>query len=308
MRVGPFAITGAMVSNVLRSELSAEPASERPLPPGFDACVAHLRAESAARSETPPTTQLRGECQARYQSMLQGVLDRLIAQEWLVGGARELGVPVDEHVPLKRRAKLASTAIRRAVAARVRPVTQAQVASYYAHHQFQFIAKAERDVQIARALSASTAARARAEVVAGKSFASVVRRLAKEGVHETAFTVNGLVVELQPHAYGEPNLNEAIFEAKPGVLSQPIDTWYGYFVFRVVKVRFQHEKPLAAVQASIRRSLEGPRHARALSDFIKRWRTTWSARTSCGPADVVPLCRQFKGPAAAFAEAPPTLE
>jgi foldase protein PrsA len=308
VRVGPYAITGAMVSRVLEAELRTEPASERPVPPSFAACVAHLRAESAARSEAAQTAQLRGECQARYQSLLQGVLDRLIAQEWLVGGARELGVPAGEHVPLQSRARLASAAIRRAVAARLPPVTQAQVASYYAHHQFQFIASAERDVKLARILGASAATRARAELAAGKSFATVVRRLTREGVHPTAFSVEGLVVELQPHTYGEPNLNEAIFEAKPGVLSQPINTWYGYFVFKVEKVRFQHEKPLAAVQASIRRSLEAPRQAHALADFIKRWRARWSARTTCSPADVVPLCPGFTGPPAAFAEGPPTLE
>jgi parvulin-like peptidyl-prolyl isomerase len=102
------------------------------------------------------------------------------------------------------------------------------------------------------------------------------------------------VLELQPHVYGEPKLNRAIFAATPGVLTGPIGTSYGYFVFDVVKIRFEHEQPLREVQASIQRQLARPLQERALAGFIKQWRAKWTARTDCSPGDVVPECRQFK--------------
>jgi hypothetical protein len=308
-QVGAYPITGAMVARFIAAEQSSWPASERLVAPDFNACVAHLSGESAARGESAPgASQLRGECQRRYLSLLESSLERLIADEWVIGAARALDLPINEHVALPTSVELASAAIRRAVTHRVQPVTQAQVVSYYAHHRFQYLASAQRDIEIARAFTGSSAAKARAEIAAGKSFASVVKRLTQEGVHPTAFTLEGLGMEIRPDEWGEPNLMEAIFEAKPGVLSEPVNTWYGWFVFRVTRIRFEHETPLADVQASIRRRLQDPPQERALAVFIKQWRATWRARTVCSPRDVVPECRQSKASLAAAPEGPPKLD
>jgi hypothetical protein len=308
-QVGPYPITGATIARFIAAEQSSWSASERLVAPDFKACVAHLRIESGARGESPPAaSQLRSECQTRYLGLLESSLERLIGDEWVIGAARELGVPINERVALPTRAKLASAAIRRAVMDRVATITQAQVASYYAHHHFQFLANAQRDVEIARAFTQSSVAKARHEIAAGRSFASVVARLNEEGVHPTAFTLEGLAMELKPDEWGEPNLNEAIYAAKPGVLSEPVSTWYGWFVFRVTRIRFEHETPLADVQASIRRQLQDPPRERALAAFIEQWRATWRARTVCSPGDVVAECRQAKGSLAAAPEGPPKLD
>lgn len=308
-RVGPYPITGATIARFIAAQQSSWSASERLVAPDFTACVAHLRSESAGRNEAPPAaSQLRSECQTRYLGLVESSLERLIADEWVIGAARELGLPIDEHVALPARVKLASAAIRRAVMGRIPTVTQAQIASDYAHHRFQYLASAQRDVEIVRAFTGSAAAKARAEIEAGKSFASVVARLTREGVHPTAFTLEGLGMEVRPGEWGEPNLMEAIYAAKPGVLSEPVNTWYGWFVFRVTRVRFEHETPLADVQASIRRQLQDPPQERALAAFIKRWRATWRARTVCSPGDVVAECRQSKGSLAAAPEGPPALD
>ncbi|MFI5091245.1 MAG: peptidyl-prolyl cis-trans isomerase [Terriglobales bacterium] len=323
-RVGPYSITGATLNRFLGAELRNEPGSERLAPPRFSACVAHLQAEAAASGERPPgPAQLRSECQTRYQTVLQAVLDRLISDQWLIGGARELGVPIGDRevkarldryrhdrfsseaqlrrslagrtladIMLETRAKLASAAIRRAIEERVRPIARAQITSYYEQHRFQYLMTAERDLKIVRAETAATAARVKAEIAAGESFASAVRRLAD---HQGAGSKEGLVLELQPHTYGEPNLNQAIFTATPGVLSGPVSTWYGYFVFQVTRIRFEREKPLADVESSIRRQFARPLQEQALAGFIKQWRATWTARTDCSPGYVVPGCRQFKG-------------
>jgi hypothetical protein len=308
-QVGPSQITGATIARFMAAEQSSWSASERLVAPDFNACVAHLRSESAARGESPPAaSQLRSECQTRYLGLVESSLERLIAEEWVIGAARELGLPINEQAALPTRVKLASAAIRRAVMGRVRTVTQTQIASYYAHHRYQYLASAQRDVEIARAFTGPSVAKARTEIAAGKSFASVVARLTQEGVHPTAFTLEGLGMEVRPHEWGEPNLMEAIYAAKPGVLSEPVNTWYGWFVFRVTRIRFEHETPLADVQASIRRQLQDPPQERALAAFIKQWRSTWRARTVCSPGDVVAECRQSKGSLAAAPEGPPTLD
>jgi PPIC-type PPIASE domain len=308
-RVGPYTITEAALARAMRAKLDSAPAAERLVAPDFTACVGHLKEESTARGEAAlGPAQLRRECRARYERTLQTVLDGLISDDWLIGAARELGAqigaardlgaqigaarrlgaPVDGR-SLEKSPGLAYEAIRRAVRASVRPATRAQVADYYARHRFQYLLAGERDVRIARTETQAEAARARAELASGRSFASVVRTLR---ARQADFSREGLVMGLRPHVYGEPNLDQAIFTARRGVLTGPMRTWFGWFVFEVTRVRVQRERPLRDVEASIRRRLTAPAQEQALAAFFKRWRATWRARTDCSPGYVVPDCRQ----------------
>jgi len=324
VRVGPDPIVGATLNRLVEAKLRGEPSADRLVPPDFSACVAHLEAESTVIGERPSgRSQLRRECKTRYQAVVQMVLDRLISNEWKIGGAGELGAPVSDRamradldrfwqhfaseaqfrrllagrtladLMFETRARLASDAIRRAIKDRVPHVTRAQAMSYYTLHKFQYLVAGERDLKIARTATEASAAKVKSEVASGKSFASVVRKLS---VRQPVNSNEGSVLELQPHVYGEPNLNEAIFTASPGVLVGPVSTWFGYFVFEVTKIGLERERPFAEVQASIRRQLSRPQQEQALAAFSAQWRATWTARTDCSPGYVVPGCRQFKGP------------
>jgi hypothetical protein len=292
-QVGPYAISGAMFDRFVEAKLDSEPASERLALPLFSACVAHLQAELTDIGErAPPPAQIRGECAVRYRALLQSVLERLITSEWLIGGAHELRTSVDDHAPFETQARLASEAIAQAIKGRVRPISQVKITAYYRRHKFEYLVAGRRDLKIVRTESATSAATVRAEIASGRSFASVVKTLP---VQQPADAGEGFVEDLPPHYYGEPNLNEAIFTTAPGVLSAPIDTWFGWFVFEVTRIRLEREKPLAQVAASIRTQLESPLQEQALASFGRRWRVSWAARTTCSPGYVVPKCRGFKG-------------
>ncbi len=335
-RVGPYSITGATLDRLLAAAQSDDPASELLVPPRFSACVAQLEAQSAAAEEPAMgRAQLTRECQTRYQELQQTVLDRLISDDWLIGGARELGVGIGggearagvdryrrEHfssdsqfrrflagrtaadLVFETRAKLAAKAIRQALDRRAGSIGRAAIVSYYDAHRFQYLVSAERDLKIARTATEAAAAKVKAEIASGKSFASVVAHLP---IRQPINSGDGLVVGLQPHVYGEPPLNQAIFTARPGVLTGPIATWFGYFVFDVTRVRFQRERPLTEVQTSIRRQLVSPLQQRALAAFVKRWTATWTARTNCSPQTIAPKCRQYRGGTTGPAEEPSPL-
>jgi hypothetical protein len=320
-RVGPHSIVGGTLNRAIGAELRGEAGGESLVPPAFSACIAHLAGEAAAIGERPAgPSQLRHECQTSYRAVAQSVLDRLISDEWLIGGAEELRVPVSEEgmeesldgynfktesqfrsflagrTPVELdseiSARLAAAAMRRAVLARIRPVTEAEIRSYYKGHRFQYLLAASRDLKIARTATEVAAAKVKAEIESGKSFASVVGKLP---IRQPVNSNEGLVLELQPHTYGEPKLNEAIFAATPGVLTGPIGTSFGYFVFEVTKTRFEHVEPLAQVEASIRQQLTRPLQEQVLAAFTKQWQATWTARTDCSPGYVVPGCRQYRG-------------
>jgi hypothetical protein len=306
--VGSYPITAAMVQRVMRVEQASEPSPEQLVPPAFAACVTHLRAEATTNGISAPNgSQLRGECQTRYLETLHTAASRLIWDEWLIDGARELGVPVSSSAvssSLETAARLASTAIHTAIDERVTPITPAQIASYYAQHRFDYLTTSKRDIKIVRTTSSASAAKARAELEAGESFATVEKQ---QPVHQPLDSSEGLVLNLTPHFYGEPNLNQAIFTTRPGILIGPVYTWAGDFVAEVARVVAEHEKPLAQVRASIRELLERPLQERALAAFESRWRATWAAHTNCSPEYVMPDCRQYNGPPAAKLEAPPGL-
>ena len=284
-RIGSYAISGAMFDRFLTTTLS-ELTSEPLVPPQFTACVARIEGESTAIGEhAPASSQVKGECESRYRALAQVALERLISDEWLIGGASELDVPVGGQQTLETRAKLSLAGITRTVEERVRPVTRGQVTSYYRQHRFEYLQEAERDLEIARTATWASAAEVKAEIESGKSFASVVRKLPIEQPIDSS---SGLVLDLQPHVYGEPNLNQAIFTARPDVLTGPIDTWFGYFVFEVTRIRSEVETPLTHVEASIRQQLARPPLERALAAFGKLWAETWAARTDSAPGTLFP--------------------
>jgi hypothetical protein len=303
-QVGPNSITGAMFDRAAQAALRAEP-SEHLVPSQFNACIAQLQAQAAALEEhAVGVAQLRRECKKRYQILMQAVLEQLISSEWMIGGARELGATwtgatlngesakVNSDASLERSAKASTEAIRRAIRERIKPITQAQITNYYRQHSFEYLLSGERNLEIARMKTESEAAKVKAEISAGKSFASVVSKLP---LLQPIDSNHGSVVDLSPHVYGEPNLNRAIFAVTPHVLVGPINTWFGYFVFEVTKIASEHMTPLARVQAAIRRHLAAPLEERELAAFSKRWSAAWTAQTDCSPGYVVPKCRQFKG-------------
>jgi hypothetical protein len=322
-RVGRGSISGAAFNRAVQAQLSSAAPSERLDPPRFDSCVAQLRAEATSSGESQPgRSHLREECDARYQALLRQVLDRLLANQWLIAEARALGVGVGDRqakasldsyrresfsneaefrefragrttgdMITETKAKLSSAAIRRITERYVRP-TERQVANYYRSHPFQYLLAAERDLQIVRALSKASAVRARAEIESGQSFASEETKLRS---YHVLYSEGGLVVGLKLHVYGEPGLNQAIFTARPGALVGPLNTHYGYFVFRVRKVRLERKRPLADVRASIEHQLAARLQRQALVRFARQWRARWTARTSCIRGYVVPNCRGFRG-------------
>lgn len=310
-QIGPYAVAGASLQRWVDAELRALPAGERPQPPGFDACVAQLEAEPATPEDSQASrAQLQGECRERYREIRRRALERLIAAVWVLEGAHELDANSGDsavsaqldavatrdaiiRTQLGEVAKHEVAAIRDQLTRRTRAVSAGEVAEYYAQHRDRYVATQERrDVQLVGAKTEARALRAKQELAAGKSFAEVVK---ESGLREADYSSEGLARALVPNVYGEPKLNRAMFVAKPGVLSGPIGTSFGYYVFKVKAIHPASFKPLRTVAASIRSELNGRRRRSALASFRAQWRAKWTAKTSCSSGNVVRGCREFDG-------------
>lgn len=340
--VGTAAITKSALESRMAMEVRGEPPGQDivPVPPAFAVCAARLDTVARSTPGNPPTTaQLKSQCRQRYQALLQKVLKTLISDEWVIGGAAEEGLEVPDEQVRQRlehlkavqfgseakfqkflsqtgeniqdllfnaKAELASDRIHQRINASAGTVTPPR---YYAEHKRQFEVAEQRDLGIVRTKSAATAKRVKTELQSGTSFASVAKRLARE---QPVYTANskGLLMSLEPHVFQEPTLNDAIFSAKPHVVSGPvrinlspgrhfrslrdIQNIDGYYIFEVKAVRRAHERSFGQVKAAITQQLPSILEKHALVSYVKAWRRRWLLKTDCRPGYLVRKCRQVR--------------
>ncbi len=234
-------------------EVRSETPPENIVPdaPGFTGCVAHFAAFYAkAGGSRPSVGVLRERCAALWARLLRADLRRLIAREWVLGGARELGVGVSvgevrrglendlvrqfgseakfqkflaesgENMPdllFGEEYRLLSDKIRE----KIEPasVSEAQVARDYSENKRQYFVAEKRDLGLIETKSAAAARRVKRELESGVAFASIAKRRAGE---QPPYTRGGLLLGLEPHAFAERSLNGAIFRAGPHVVEGPV--------------------------------------------------------------------------------------
>jgi parvulin-like peptidyl-prolyl isomerase len=335
-RVGDQVITKAMFAHELAVEARNEgPGIRPPVPPDFVACVARLKAAASGTTVSGPapgTAALKSDCQELYEVLEGRALDRLIIDDWTAGGAAEFGIAVPEEtiqhliekyeherppgqlvkllaerdrtladLATQEKTQLLGEGIRLVLKHKTEHVSQAQVASYYEQHKASFGVPERRVLEIARTATEAAALKVKREIASGKSFASVVKKLP---LAQPIFTTDGLVPAYASGMYEEPPLNNAIFAARPGVLSGPVKISIGYYVFEVKGILPASQKTLAQSEAAIRQQLPGELYEQALVAYIKHWRATWRAKTDCLPGYVVPKCREYRLPVGAPPEDP----
>jgi foldase protein PrsA len=255
----------------------------------------------------------------------------LISQQWVIGGAAEMGVHVSDReleqglkaavggqsqaqvarelaktgltwadFVLETKEQLLAEGIRRVFIRKTEHPSQAQISSYYDHNKQLFGVPKRRDLEILRAATEAQARKLKREIASGRSFASVVRALPSSD--QPFLSKEGLVLGYEPGLYHQHPLDHAIFAAKPNVLSGPVKALelltagpsLGYYVFEVKRAYPSHQKTLAQVQATVKQQLSRILYKQALAAFIKGWRHKWRARTDCRPGYVVTKCRQYR--------------
>jgi PPIC-type PPIASE domain len=301
VRVSARAITRAMVEH--RMSLMA-PEHVVPDPPRYKRCIAH--AETLVPLEAGAArAQLRDECAQRYTELRQRALDVLISAAWIVGEAARYGLkpPAREvqarlrrsgHIPagapvadlrLTGEAELAAAALRALVDRRTPPVTEQQLARYYARNSRRYERPERRSFEIVEHLPSERAARA---------VLSVAKRrgsLPSTAIHES-FDRPADLGAVRPE---KRQALRAIFAAKPHVLVGPVLLNGLYAVIEVTRVEPRVRTQLHAVRGAIERSIGAAQRKQALASFIAAWRARWRARTQCNPGYVVQKCRRYAG-------------
>ena len=299
-----------------------------PEPPAYTACVAHLQSiepkpAKGQKAKTPAA--LKTECEQQYKALQQQTLGFLISLDWVLGAAEERGVKVsDKEVAnhlnelkkgkftkpgefqkflantgetvsdllLRVKLSMVSTKLQAKITKSPKAVSEAEVAKYYDEHKSQYGQPERRDLRVVLTKTEAQAKQAKSEIQSGKSFASVAK---SKSIDPTSKNSGG---ELPGVVKGEEQqaLSEAVFAAKTGVLSGPVKTPFGYYVFEVKATHAPTQQTLAQVKSTIKQQLSSQGAQKALQKFSKELQKTWQPRTECGAEYVVKDCKEYKAP------------
>jgi foldase protein PrsA len=299
-----------------------------PDPPAYSACIAHLEATAPkpTKGQAKPTaTQLKSQCEQQYKSLQQEVLGFLISSEWVIGEGSSLGVKLsDKEVKkqfeqiktqqfpkpadfekflassgqtvsdllLRVKLNLLSSKIQQKVVKAKSTVTQAQIAKYYNENKQRFGAPEKRNLRIILTKTEAQANKAKSEIKSGKSFASV----AKSTSIDPTSKKNGGELPGVVKGQEEKALDTAVFSASKNVLSGPVKTPFGFYIFEVRSVTAGSQQALAQAQSSIKQQLTATQQQTALSKFVKEFKKKWTSKTDCRTGYVVMDCKQYKAP------------
>jgi foldase protein PrsA len=300
-----------------------------PEPPDYTACIAHLEttAPKPAKGKTPPTrSQYKAQCEQQYTAYKQEVLDFLISSQWVLSEASEQGIHASESEVKKQfetlkkqqfpkesafreflarsgeseadllqrvRLQLLARKIQEKVTkdAKKKP-SKAEIQKYYNEHKAQFGKPESRNIQLILTKTEGAAKSAKSEIEGGKSFEAVAKRVSIDPLTKRN---GGTLNEVTP-GEEEKSLSTALFAAKVGLLSGPVKTPFGYYVFKVSKVNASSQQSLAQAEAAISQQLQSQSQQKALSTFVSSFKKKWTERTECRAGYVVPDCKEYKQP------------
>ncbi|HEY3758238.1 MAG TPA: peptidyl-prolyl cis-trans isomerase [Solirubrobacteraceae bacterium] len=301
-----------------------------PEPPAYTACIAHLKSiepkpTKGQKAKTPAA--LKTECEQQYKELTQQVLGYLISLDWVFGAAGEHGVHVSDAEVVKHfntlkkesfktepafqaflaktgetvsdlllrvKYSMISTKLQESITKAHKNASEAEVAKYYNEHKSQYGQPEKRDLRVVLTKDEATAKQAKSEIESGKSFASVAK---SKSIDPTSKNSGG---ELPGVVKGEEQkaLSEAVFAAKQGVLTGPVKTPFGYYVFEVKATHPASQQSLAQVKTTIKQQLSSQGSQKSLEKFGKELQKTWQGRTECRSefVAVVKDCKGYKAP------------
>jgi foldase protein PrsA len=308
-----------------------------PEPPHYTACIANAKAAvKPAKGQTPPSeAQLKSQCEQEYKSLQQEVLGFLISSEWVLGEASSLGVKVSDtevkkqfekiknqqfpkaaefekflktsgqtvsDLLLRVKLNLLSSKIQQKVVKEKAKVTPAAIQKYYKENPKRFEVAEKRNLLIILTKTEAAAKKAKQEVESGKSFESVAKRVSIDPTSKsTGGKLPGVVKGQEEKA-----LDTAVFSASKNVLTGPIKTPFGYYVFEVQGISPGSQQTLKQAEPSIKSQLTATQQQGALSKFVKEFKKKWTAKTECRSGYMVADCKGFKAPKTTSTSAPAT--
>jgi foldase protein PrsA len=327
VQIGNATITRAQldhwlsVANDASQVQSNTAAAPLPLPPNYTACVAAQQAATTTHS-AGQTKTFKSTCASQYQQLVQEVLPYLITSYWLQGEAwnRHIHVTqaqIDKAYDSERKSATPSLATQSAlnkflaasgqtvedlkwrtlvqletnkiqlqIQKANKKVSQKAIVAYYNKNKSQFGTPETRDIHLVLVSSAATANKVRSLLASGQSYATVA---GKYSVDAPTKAKGGAMTGVYASELTSA-LSAKVFAAKPGVLSGPVKTAFGYYVFTVDTVHPPTHESLAKATPAIRAQLSSSQVTAAENALQSDVSKKWQPRTHCRSGYVVSYC------------------
>jgi foldase protein PrsA len=294
----------------------------------YKQCVAAKRKTTPKPAKGQPKvtdTQLKTQCQQEYNQLRDQVLQLLISFKWIQGEASSMAIKVSDadvkksfnqqkqqsfpkdadyqkflktsgqsEADIMERVKLdlLSNKIRDKVIKGKDKVSAQQIAAFYNQNKARFSQPEKRDLRVVLTKQKAQAQQAYDALKHGGSWKTVAK---KYSIDDTSKNAGG---KLPAQAKGtlDKQLDDAVFSAKKNVLTGPVKTQYGYYVFDVTKVTPATQQTLAEATPTIKQTLQSQNQQKALDAFVKDFTKRWKAKTECSDGYKTTDCKNGPKP------------
>lgn len=229
---------------------------------------------------------IRQEAEARgiaiSEAEVQAALDKAQESGFLDEAALEsAGLTEQDILPTIRKGQL-QRKVTAAVTTDVEDTSAQDVAAYYRENREAMVVTERRDVRLVLTRDRARAAAARSALRRGRSWDSVA---AEYSIHAESSDNGGKISDLRKGPVGT-GVTAAVFRAREGVLTGPVQVERSWAVFVVERVKPPFQATLEQARDEIMELLGFQRRQAALADFTRKYR----AKTTCAPDYRVRAC------------------
>ncbi len=326
-------LTVAALSSASQTDPTAAASGKRPNvaipdPPDYTKCVAAAKkaAPKPAKGQTAPSdATLKKQCQQQYESLRDQVMQFLISASWINQEAASRNVKLTDAEVKKQfdstkkqsfpkdadyqnflkssgmteadllfrvRLDSLSNKLRTQVTKGKDNVTPAEISAYYNKNKSKFASAEKRDIRLVLTKTKAKAEQARAALKGGQSFKAVAKKFS---IDQSSKANGGKLAGVQK-GQQEQALDTAIFAAKKGVLTGPVKTQFGYYVFQVSAITPASQQTLAQATPTIKSLLASQGQQKALDAFVKDFQKKWKDRTTCRDGYKISDCKNGPKP------------
>jgi foldase protein PrsA len=297
-----------------------------PDPPSFTKCITAKKRQPVPEGAQKPTDQqLKDQCKAEYDSLKEQVMQFLVSAQWILQEADERGLEVSDAEVKKQfedqkeqsfpddkaykefletsgqteqdllfrvRLDVISNKVRQEILKGKSEVSNDDVRKYYQENKARFAQPERRDLAVVLTRNKTQADRARQRLEEGQSFKDVAADVSiDEATKSQGGKLPGVAKGQQEEAF-----DKAIFSAKRGQLTGPVETQFGWYVFEVTKITPADQQTVQEAAETIRNLLRAEREQKALDDFIEDFRKKYKDETACADGYVIQDCENAPEP------------
>jgi foldase protein PrsA len=291
-----------------------------PDPPDYANCIAAKKKTPTPKGTQKPTDpQLKDQCKQEYDSLKQQVMQFLVSAEWIKQEADARGIEVtdaevqkqfedqkkqsfpnakdyqkflktsgqsEEDLLFRVKLDVLSNKVREKIIAGKGDVSDSEIEKYYNDNKERFAQPERRDLAVVLTKTEAKANEAKQALESGQKFKDVAKKFSiDEASKSQGGKLPGVAKGQQEKAF-----DDAIFAAKEKVLTGPVKTQFGWYVFEVTKITPMTQQTLEQAKETIKNLLKSEGEQKALDDFVKQFREKYKNETKCADGYTIEDC------------------